>query len=200
MRVIEIIRHLRTDEINLLAKLLGVPHRKTDQLELTKRLIAEAYTPENVQFLLNKLSVQERLCAEMLACLFSSSPSGMNLHEGAKKINDLLGVKGQGEKMVRLLQSRGIVFLAKHYWHDVIIVPDEVWPVIVRELAERIVSRVQSNQTITGTVQVLENRSLSLHHDLLTLLASFAHDNVEITQKGRISCPPFVGRWRRWPN
>jgi len=181
----DLLSDLDAKQVQDLAKLWKVPYRSSDSFGKTVRQLCEAYTDSRIKEQLNRLDDEQRRSLDMLAVLFDASHQPMGLQEGSRKVNELLGVKGQGERMIRTLMNRGFLFLYKYYWHDRIFVPDEVWPVLHRQIAESAVKRILE-QAAAGRVEETAHCGLAVHHDFLTLLSAIGHDRVEISQKGQI--------------
>lgn len=186
MNTIEILRRLSADQLHRLAAQLNVPHGKGVRIDRLIDSVAAAITPAYVVRVLDKLAPRETACLEMIASLYDVYPSGMTVKEAAAKINLLLGAKGQGERLLQLFQQYGLALRVRHYYQEAVVVPDAVWSVVVKRLAERTARTIEQASGPRPSAQTTENYGLAVYHDLLTLLAAFAHDNVDVSQKGHV--------------
>lgn len=152
--------------------------------EMREKLVQAYYSEERLLDQLGKLGPPERQSLDMLAAIAEMNGQPLRTVDAGGLIDRLTG--GSGYKAIEALKERGMLFVVKEYWHEFAVVPNELKPLLFRELAVPGAARILKNSAAAGEVRVEEQFGLALVHDLLTLLSAIGHERVEVSQKGLI--------------
>lgn len=176
----------------------------TDRTELMERLQIESaldsaqllnnvltrYTHETLRLRIQQLSANERESLQLLATVLTEEENGLFLQEAVRMLSPLYQQEGAAYAVIEQLRMKGLLFLFAQGWSEVVIAPKEVqqysFAQALRKWRERYQTSTEAESTPADRIQVVENYGLSLYHDVLTLVATFARDVIQITQKGHV--------------
>ncbi|WP_353949178.1 helicase-associated domain-containing protein [Sporolactobacillus sp. Y61] len=188
MRAADYLQELSKSSMEKVARFFGHKsgHVKKMSADRLLSMLQTEYQPDAIERHFKKLTANEQETLKYL-CLCTSARS-----EGAVR-RDLKvsgGRTGRQSTTLNALISKGMIFVKKYYWEDILFVPDEVYTVILNLEMPRIAAKKKNFSKPYGEVRVTQHTGLAAHQDMLYILSTFAHEKVTITQQRKI--------YKRW--